>query len=68
MTSCISRVRYALRMRLASLRTILTPLAAVAVLAPASFAQDRQPTTAQAGEMDGYLGVQQAGGAGPDAR
>ena len=52
-------MRYALRMRLASLRTILTPLAALAVLAPASFAQDRQPTTAQAGEMHGYLGVPQ---------
>jgi hypothetical protein len=52
-------MRYALRMRLASLRTILTPLAALAAFASASFAQDKQPTTAQAGEMDGYLGVPQ---------
>jgi hypothetical protein len=52
-------MRYALRMRLASLRTIVTPLAALAVLGSASYAQDRRPTTAQAGEMDGYLGVPQ---------
>jgi hypothetical protein len=49
-------MRYALCMCLASLRTILPPLAA---FASASYAQDKQPTTAQAGEMDGYLGVPQ---------
>jgi hypothetical protein len=46
-------------MCLASLRTILPPLAALAAFASASYAQDKQPTTAQAGEMDGYLGVPQ---------
>ncbi len=37
----------------------MTPLAAVAAFASASFAQDKQTTTAQAGKLDGYLGVPQ---------